>query len=70
MRIGSPYKIWGIKGMQGDGWEDYREGRESMVLIKKTAHPPYGVRLLVKVFGSSDANLDKRGQTNRQQSPF
>ena len=34
----TPYKIWGIKGMRGDGWENYLEGRERNDLIK-TARP-------------------------------
>jgi hypothetical protein len=29
-----PYKIWRIKEMQDDGWEDYLEGRERMDFIK------------------------------------
>jgi hypothetical protein len=32
----TPYKIWGIKGMVGDGWENYLEGRERMDLIETT----------------------------------
>jgi hypothetical protein len=47
------YKIWGIKGMRGAGWEDYREGRESMDFIK-TAQPQW-MNLVV----SDTARLDE-----------
>jgi hypothetical protein len=54
------YKIWGIKGMRGKAWKDYREGRESMDFINKA--PSHWMNVNVSDTGRLDEFFDHTGQ--------